>query len=51
MLKAGATAVGIGSGVYYHGIDVFKKVCDEMVKIMKKNKYQSVKELIGIADN
>ena len=47
MLKAGATAVGIGSGVYFRGIDVFKKVCDEMIKIMKKEKIKSINEIIG----
>ncbi len=30
MLEAGATLVGIGSGVYFRGMDVFKKVCKEM---------------------
>jgi len=37
MLKAGATAVGIGSGVYFRGMDVFKKVCGEMEKIIGKD--------------
>ena len=30
MLKAGATLVGIGSGVHFRGIDIFKKICKEM---------------------
>ena len=45
MLKAGATAVGIGSGIYYRGIDVFKKVCDEMKRIMKREGIKSLEEL------
>ncbi len=45
MLKAGATAVGIGSGIYFRGMDVFKKVCDEMIQKMKKEKYSSIEEL------
>lgn len=45
MLKAGASLVGIGSGVYFRGIDVFKKVQDEMKEIMKKEKVESVEEL------
>lgn len=49
MLMAGASAVGVGSAVYYHGIDVFKKIVDEMQEWMKKNDYKSVKELIGAA--
>jgi len=49
MLMAGATAVGVGSAVYYHGMDVFKKMADEMQEWMKMNKYKSLKELIGAA--
>ena len=30
MMQAGATAVGIGSGIYYRGIDIFSKICDEI---------------------
>jgi len=44
MLKAGATAVGIGSGIYYRGIDIFSKICDEMKKIMKKEGIKSLNE-------
>ncbi len=42
MLKAGATLVGIGSGVYFRGIDIFKKVAVEMEKILKKEGIKSV---------
>ncbi len=45
MLKAGATLIGIGSGVYYRGMDIFKKVCDEMIKIMKKEGIKSINDL------
>ena len=43
MLQAGANAVGIGSGVYFRGMDVFKKVCDEMKVIMKKRGWKKIK--------
>jgi len=49
MIKAGASAVGIGSAVYFRGIDVFKKVCDEMKTWMKANNYKSIDELIGLS--
>jgi dihydroorotate dehydrogenase (NAD+) catalytic subunit len=49
MLMAGATAVGIGSGVYYRGMDVFKKVCSEMSEWVEENGYKSLKELVGAA--
>jgi len=45
MLKAGATLVGIGSGVYFRGMDIFKKVADEMKKIMQKEGIKSLNEL------
>ncbi len=47
MIMAGATAVGIGTGVYYRGIDVFKKICNEMEDWMKKNKIKSLGEIMG----
>jgi dihydroorotate dehydrogenase (NAD+) catalytic subunit len=45
MLKAGAVCVGIGSGVYFRGIDVFSKVCDEIKEYMGKNNIKSVDEI------
>lgn len=49
MTMAGAAAVGIGTGVYYRGIGVFRKVCDEMTSWMKKNKVKSLDEIRGCA--
>ena len=49
MIMAGATAVGIGTGIYYRGINVFKKVCDEMKAWMKKNKVKNLGEIRGCA--
>ena len=49
MIMAGATAVGIGTAVYYRGIDVFRKVCNEMEEWMKKNKVKSLDEIRGAA--
>jgi len=51
MIMAGATAVGIGTGVYYRGIGIFKKVCNEMTTWMKKNKVKSLEEIRGIGHN
>lgn len=47
MIMAGATAVGIGSGVYYEGVGIFKKVCDEMREWMSQNGVKSVAEIVG----
>lgn len=49
MMQAGATAVGIGSGIYYRGIEIFSKVCDEMKVWMKENGCKDVKKLVGVA--
>ena len=48
-IMAGATAVGIGTAVYYRGNDVFKKVCKEMQTWMKKNKVKSLDKIRGAA--
>ncbi|MBN1941022.1 MAG: dihydroorotate dehydrogenase [Candidatus Diapherotrites archaeon] len=49
LMQAGASAIGIGSGVHFKGIDVFKKVCSEMEEWMNENGFANVKELVGIA--
>ena len=49
MLMAGATAVGIGSAVYYRGIEAFASIAKEMVEWMKLNNVKSIKELVGVA--
>lgn len=49
MLMAGASAVGLGSAVHYRGIDVFRKVCDEIQEFMEQEGYPGIKSLIGRA--
>jgi dihydroorotate dehydrogenase (NAD+) catalytic subunit len=49
LLQAGASLVGIGTGTYLRGIDVFKKICNELSEWMEINGFKKVKELIGIA--
>ncbi len=48
-LMAGATAVQIGTAVYYRGIDVFKQICKEMENWMKEHEYSNINEVIGVA--
>ena len=48
-IMAGASAVQIGSGIYYRGIDIFKKICKEMETWMKNHNYKNISELIGAA--
>ncbi|HIH42014.1 TPA: dihydroorotate dehydrogenase [Candidatus Woesearchaeota archaeon] len=49
LMMAGASAVGVGTAVYYRGIDCFKKINDEIVEWMKENNISSLKEIIGKA--
>lgn len=49
MMMAGATAVGIGSAVYYRGSKVFQEINDEMEEWLMANNYSSVKEIVGKA--
>jgi dihydroorotate dehydrogenase (NAD+) catalytic subunit len=46
---AGASAVQIGSAVYYRGPDVFTVVCEEIKTWMKDHGYTTITELIGAA--
>jgi dihydroorotate dehydrogenase (NAD+) catalytic subunit len=46
---AGASAVQIGSAVYYRGLDVFKHVCKELNLWMDTHGYKKIAELIGAA--
>jgi dihydroorotate dehydrogenase (NAD+) catalytic subunit len=48
-LMAGASAIQIGSAVYYRGPDVFSKVCTEISTWMKKHDYKKIAELIGVS--
>jgi len=49
MIQAGASAVGIGSAVYYRGIKAFSLIAEEMQEWMEKNNVKNVKEIVGAA--
>ncbi|MBI3036420.1 dihydroorotate dehydrogenase [Candidatus Woesearchaeota archaeon] len=49
MIMAGAVAVEIGTAIYYRGIDVFRKVSDEIKLFMEENGYSSIKLMVGKA--
>jgi dihydroorotate dehydrogenase (NAD+) catalytic subunit len=48
-IMAGASVLQIGSAIYYRGLDVFKKICNEIEIWMKDNGYKELSELIGVA--
>lgn len=49
MLMAGARAIGIGTAVYYRGLEVFQEVSREMEDWMTENNYKSIGGLVGAA--
>lgn len=49
MVMAGATLVGVGSAMYFRGIDAFKKISDEMEIIMRQENIFSLDDIRGVA--
>jgi dihydroorotate dehydrogenase (NAD+) catalytic subunit len=49
MFMAGASAVGIGTALYYRGPKALGQIAQEITEWMEAHQYSSVKELVGIA--
>jgi len=49
MILVGATAVGIGSAIYYRGMEVFQKACDELGDYMERHGYGDLEAFRGRA--
>ncbi|MBS1257590.1 MAG: Dihydroorotate dehydrogenase B (NAD(+)), catalytic subunit [Candidatus Scalindua arabica] len=49
MIMAGAAAIGVGTGIYERGIDIFSKICREMETWMSENNFNNINEMTGIA--
>jgi dihydroorotate dehydrogenase (NAD+) catalytic subunit len=49
MILVGATAVGIGSAINYHGIQVFENIISELKQYMHRHEYHSLAEFRGRA--
>lgn len=47
MMMAGATLVGIGTGVYYRGVEIFKKCADEMGEWCAANGVKKISDIIN----
>ncbi len=45
MIMAGSTLIGVGTAVYYRGIEVFDKINQEMIKFMDEENYASINDL------
>lgn len=48
-IMAGATAVEIGTGIYYRGVSIFNKACKEIENWMKEHNYKKITDLKGLA--
>ncbi len=49
MIMAGATAVGIGSAVYYRGLGVFREIVEGMRDFMDRHCVEDLEEIRGIS--
>jgi dihydroorotate dehydrogenase (NAD+) catalytic subunit len=49
MMMAGATAVGVGSALWYRGPDAFKLIKEELKVFLQEHGYKSITEIIGKA--
>ncbi|MCP4543203.1 MAG: dihydroorotate dehydrogenase [Chloroflexi bacterium] len=47
MILVGATAVGIGSAVYYRGMEVFQKICEELQEYMERHGHNDLESFRG----
>jgi dihydroorotate dehydrogenase (NAD+) catalytic subunit len=48
-MMAGASAVQIGSGIYYRGENIFSDICGELKTWLETHGYESIKDIIGMA--
>jgi dihydroorotate dehydrogenase (NAD+) catalytic subunit len=49
MIMAGATAVGVGSAVYYRGVNAFGEIAQEMTSFMVEHSYKTLADFRGMA--
>jgi len=47
MILAGASAVGIGSALYYRGYEAFTKILVEFEEFMNSEGYNNLSEICG----
>jgi len=46
-LYAGATAIQIGTGIMYEGVEIFSKIATDLKAFMIKNDFNSISEMVG----
>jgi len=47
IMMAGASAVGVGTAIYYRKLEVFRKIADEMAEWLEKHGYSKPSEIVG----
>ena len=45
MMMAGASIVGVGTAIYYRGIEVFNKINNEIIEFIDENEYENLEEI------
>jgi dihydroorotate dehydrogenase (NAD+) catalytic subunit len=48
-LMAGASAVQVGTAVWWQGFSVFTRLNDELFRYMKGHRVENIKDLVGVA--
>ena len=48
MIIAGASAVGVGTGVYYRGLDVFKRISEEIEDYLTRRGVRRLRDLVDV---
>jgi len=48
-MMAGASAVQIGSGIYYRGKKIFDEICHEIKQWLREHGYSRVQQIVGMA--
>ena len=48
-MMAGASALQIGSGIYFRGLGIFNYICSEIEQFLKNHDYDNLSDLIGVA--
>lgn len=48
-MMAGASAVQIGAGVYYKGVEIFNEICHGLERWLDENGYTRIGDVVGLA--
>ena len=49
LMMAGASAVGVGTAVYYRELQAFRKISSEISSWMRKNRVRRIGDVVGVA--